>query len=164
MRDLVRDLARQGHHAIALLNGHMENTAFAGEGVDLAVRERITPDLKVVLINWWEEVGDGVIARLFPEGFPGWEAEHASLTETSLMQHFLPHLVLPERLEANQTPRPLPTYGVWPEPPGLVPESGVLYQAHGASAEKGQALAQQITARIVAILRAEFPEFGQVPG
>jgi creatinine amidohydrolase len=157
VRDLVRDLVRQGQHYIVLLNGHMENTAFAAEGVDLALREIDQEGVKVVLINWWEHVGDEVIAQLFPEGFPGWEAEHASLTETSLMAHFLPHLVLSDRFPESEEYRPVPKYSVWPEPPGLVPESGVLYQAHDASAEKGAALADHISGDIVAILQSEFP-------
>lgn len=158
VRDLVADLVRQGQRSIVLLNGHMENTAFSGEGADLALRDRVNGDAKVVLVNWWEHVPDEVIGQLFPEGFPGWEAEHASLTETSLMAHFLPDLVLPDRLPEHEEYRPVPKYSVWPEPAGLVPESGVLYQAHGATAEKGARLAAHITAEVVAILKAEFPE------
>ncbi len=158
VRDVVADVVRQGQGSIVLLNGHMENTAFSGEGADLALRDRAGGGAKVVLVNWWEHVGPDVIAQLFPEGFPGWEAEHASLTETSLMAHFLPDLVLPDRLPERDEYRPVPKYSVWPEPVGLVPESGVLYQAHGATAEKGARLAVHIAAEIVAILRAEFPE------
>ena len=40
----------------------------------------------------------------------------------------------------------------------LVPPSGVLYQAHGASAEKGKRLAEYIAAEIRKILKAEFPD------
>lgn len=162
VRDLVADLVRQGQYLIVLLNGHMENTAFSGEGADLAVRGLTGGEaegkVKVVLINWWEHVPDELIAELFPEGFPGWEAEHASLTETSLMAHFLPHLVLFDRLEDRSEYIPVPTYSVWPEPEGLVPPSGVLYQAHGASAEKGKRLAEYIAAEIRKILKAEFPD------
>jgi creatinine amidohydrolase len=157
VRDLVGDFARQGQRFIAVLNGHMENTSFAGEGIDLALRERPAGDVKVALINWWEHVGDDLINQLFPEGFPGWEAEHASLTETSLMAHFLPTLVLQDRLGEQEEYRPVPSYSIWPEPRGLVPESGVLYQAHGASAEKGEVLAEHLGDRIAEILHKEFP-------
>jgi creatinine amidohydrolase len=158
-RDLIADLIRQGQRSIVLLNGHMENTAFAAEGADLALRGHADDGTKVVLINWWEHVGDDVLDQLFPEGFPGWEAEHASLTETSLMAHFLPELVLFDRLAPREDYRPVPAYSVFPEPAGLVPESGVLYQAHGASADKGARLAEHITEQVVAILRREFPQF-----
>lgn len=157
-RDLVGEFLRQGQRHIAFLNGHMENTAFVAEGIDLAMQGRPDDGTKVVLINWWEHVSDDLIAELFPEGFPGWEAEHASLTETSLMEHFLPHLVLRDRLGELDDYKPVPVYSVWPEPKGLVPESGVLYQAHGASAAKGARLSERIAAEIVAILRAEFPD------
>ncbi len=160
-RDLVADLVRQDQRSIVILNGHMENTAFAGEGVDLALRGRQDDGTKVVLINWWEHVGPEIIDELFPEGFPGWEAEHASLTETSLMAHFLPELVLADRLEESDEYRPVPAYSVWPEPAGLVPASGVLYQAYGATAEKGAALTKHVVEQILTILRSEFPNLAR---
>jgi creatinine amidohydrolase len=129
----------------------------ASEGVDLALREMPAHEVKVVSINWWEHVGDDLLDRLFPEGFPGWEAEHAGLTETAMMMHFLPDLVVADRLEANEDQKPIPQYAIAPEPPGLVPASGVLHQAHGASAEKGAVLANVLVDEIAQILRTEFP-------
>jgi creatinine amidohydrolase len=158
VRDFVREMARQGQRSLVLLNGHMENSLFAAEGVDLALREMPGHHVKVVSINWWEHVGDDVLDRLFPEGFPGWEAEHAGLTETSMMLHFLPELVLAERLVEHEERKPIPIYAIAPEPPGLVPASGVLHQAHGATAEKGKALADYLIGEMTGILRAEFPE------
>jgi creatinine amidohydrolase/Fe(II)-dependent formamide hydrolase-like protein len=38
-----------------------------------------------------------------------------------------------------------------------VPASGVLHQAHGASAEKGEALVDYLVNEIAQILRTEFP-------
>jgi creatinine amidohydrolase len=158
VRDFVRELARQGQASIVLLNGHMENAMFAAEGVDLALRDLPTGSVKVVSINWWEHVGDDVLDRLFPDGFPGWEAEHAGLTETSMMLHFLPELVASERLVADEERPATPIYAIAPEPPGLVPASGVLHQAHGASAEKGAALVDFLVQEIASILRTEFPQ------
>jgi creatinine amidohydrolase len=159
VRDFVRELSRQGQKSIVILNGHMENSLFASEGVDLALRELSGQEIKVVSINWWEHVGDDLLDRLFPEGFPGWEAEHAGLTETSMMMHFLPDLVIIDRREANEDRKPVPQYAIAPEPPGLVPASGVLHQAHGASAKKGEALANYLVNEIAQILRTEFPAF-----
>jgi creatinine amidohydrolase len=158
VRDVVRELARQGQRSIVILNGHMENSLFAAEGVDLALRDRTADDVKVVSINWWEHVGADVLDRLFPDGFPGWEAEHAGMTETSMMLHFLPELVAIDRLAPNEERTPIPVHAIAPEPPGLVPASGVLHQAHGASAESGAALADYLIGEIAVILRAEFPE------
>lgn len=157
VRDFVRELSRQGQQSIVVLNGHMENSLFASEGVDLALREMPAHEVKVVSINWWEHVADDLLDRLFPEGFPGWEAEHAGLTETAMMMHFLPDLVVADRLEANEGHKPIPQYAIAPEPPGLVPASGVLHQAHGASAEKGAVLADVLVDEIAQILRTEFP-------
>ena len=161
IRDFVRELSRQGQHSIVILNGHMENSLFASEGVDLALREMPGHQSKVVSINWWEHVEDDVLDRLFPEGFPGWEAEHAGLTETAMMMHFLPDLVLSDRVEDNEERKPVPQYAIAPEPPGLVPASGVLHQAHGASSEKGAALADYLVSEITRILRTEFPHLAR---
>jgi creatinine amidohydrolase len=161
VRDFVRELARQGQLSIVILNGHMENSLFATEGVDLALREIPGDQVKVVSINWWEHVGDEVLTRLFPEGFPGWEAEHAGLTETSMMMHFLPDLVVADRLEPNEEGKVIPQYAIAPEPPGLVPASGVLHQAHGATAESGAALTEYLVGTITKILRTEFPDVGR---
>lgn len=157
VRDFTREMARQGQKSLVLLNGHMENSLFATEGVDLALRELPGHELKVVAINWWEHVGDDVLDRLFADGFPGWEAEHAGLTETSMMLHFFPELVEIGRLDPDETPLPIPQYAIAPEPPGLVPASGVLHQATGASAEKGKALTDYLVGEISAILKKEFP-------
>lgn len=164
VRDIVRELTRQGQRSLVLLNGHMENSLFAAEGVDLALREMPGHQVKVVSINWWEHVSDDVLERLFPDGFPGWEAEHAGLSETCMMLHFLPELVVSERLVENEERRPIPVYAIAPEPPGLVPASGVLHQAHGASAEKGKALVDFLTGEITTILRAEFPQIAALGG
>jgi creatinine amidohydrolase len=157
VRDVVRDLARQGQQSIVLLNGHMENSLFAADGVDLALRELPDRQTKVVSINWWEHVGDDVLDRFFPQGFPGWEAEHAGVSETAMMLHFMPDLVLADRLVANEERKPIPQYAIAPEPPGLVPASGVLHQAHGATAEQGGQLVDYLIGEIVTILRTEFP-------
>ena len=79
--------------------------------------------------------------RTFSEGFPGWEVEHASLVETSLVMHFRPDLghaeLIPAQKGEKHKPRPL----IFPEPANLVPESGILYTAMGAGPDKGAAIA-----------------------
>ena len=52
-----------------------------------------------------------------------------------------------------------PPYDMYPPHAHWVPASGVLSSARGASAEKGQLMADDICARIVTALRHEF-----VPG
>jgi creatinine amidohydrolase len=157
VRDIVRELLRQGVRAIALINGNYENSYFAIEGIDLAIRDAGTPaDARVLMVNWWEQLTADDLDAIFHGAFPGWEAEHAGVVETSLMLHLDPQRVEMERLPPASD-RPLPAYTVLPEPPGRVPASGVLRDAHGASAEIGASVADRLVARIVELLRAEFP-------
>ncbi|MDR7420259.1 MAG: creatininase [Armatimonadota bacterium] len=156
-QDVLEEFFRHGARRIALLNGHFENTAFLAEAARRVLAPTDTSGRKAVILNWWEHVPDSALHRLFPEGFPGWEVEHASLTETSLMQAMAPDLVHPERLPRDSAPgQPAPRHKVFPEPVGLVPPSGILYTARGASAERGEALVAVILDALEGILRAEF--------
>jgi creatinine amidohydrolase len=74
---------------------------------------------------------------LFPEGFPGWDVEHASIMETSLMLHLRPELVLFDRAVDDAAKRH-PWYDVVPTPEDFVPASGTLWKATQASEEKGR--------------------------
>lgn len=155
--DILSEFFRHGAREIAVLNGHFENTAFLAEGARRVLPPEDTTGRKVVLINWWEHVPSGMLAHLFPEGFPGWELEHASLTETSLMQALAPDLVRAEQIDSGIPQRqPIPRHKTFPEPPGLVPESGVLYTAAGASADRGERLMQVLVDAIAQVMAEEF--------
>ena len=155
VRDIVRDLVRQGIRSIALINGNYENTYFAIEGIDLALRDSSPAKVKVLHVNWWEQLTPAQLDHVFSGGFPGWEAEHAGVVETSLMMHLDPH-----RVEASRIPAPkrmlLPTYTILPESAGMVPESGVLASAEGSSAAIGASLTTLLVNSIEAILVKEF--------
>ena len=93
--------------------------------------------------------------ELFAEvGFPGWEMEHAALTETSLMQFFNPDLVRDDRIVDDQGER-MPTYAIFPAPDDIIPKSGVYYKAASASQEKGEKLAKHLVGAIVQICHQE---------
>lgn len=154
VRDLVTDLARQGATRFLFLNGNYENTYFAIEGLDLAVRALPRASVRTVLVNWWEQIPITSLQQIFEGNFPGWEAEHAGVVETSLMLHFDPARVQVDRIEPDVA-WPLPTYTVLPEPPGLVPASGVLRGASGASAEIGRRISDLVVARVVEIASTE---------
>jgi len=156
VRDIVRELLRQGVTAIALVNGNYENSYFAIEGIDLALRDAGSPPgVRVLLVNWWEQLTAADLDEIFRGAFPGWEAEHAGVVETSLMLHLDPERVVVERIPPA-TDAPLPTYTVLPEPPGLVPASGVLRIAVGASEEIGGMLVTRLVDALERILRKEF--------
>ncbi len=158
VRDIVRDLIRQGVRSIALVNGNYENTYFAIEGIDLGLRDAgSTQGAKVLHVNWWEQLSRADLDDVFAGQFPGWEAEHAGVVETSLMLY-----LDPSRVEVGRIPLPsgtaLPTYTILPEPPGLVPASGVLASAQGSDPEIGRAVMGRLVDSIARVLGREYPD------
>lgn len=151
--DILRETYRHGGRRFLILNGHYENIAFVNEAVELCVRE--VDDAKVVTLCWWDQVTDELTDEIFAEaGFPGWDTEHAAITETSLMQYFAPELVREDKIIDDQSERK-PAYSIFPPPDDIVPKSGVLYKATYASREKGEKLAKQLVDTIVEIAREE---------
>lgn len=158
VRDVIHDLGLHGVRRFVIVNGHFENTWPIIEGLDLAVRELrrdgIT-DVTALRLEYWDFVHRETLDRLFPEGFPGTDLEHASLLETSMMLLVRPDLVDMDRIPSDG-PACFPTYDRTPVPPGLVPASGVLARAQGSTAEKGQWLIDDHVSLIAAAVRREF--------
>jgi len=151
--DILRETYRHGGRRFLVLNGHYENAAFVTEAVQLFLCD--ADGARVLILSWWDQVSDEMIDELFTEaGFPGWEMEHAALTETSLMQYFAPELVREDRIIDDQSER-MRTYSIFPTPDDIIPESGVLYKATLASWEKGEKLARQLVDTIVQVGRQE---------
>jgi creatinine amidohydrolase len=158
VRDIIHDLGLHGVRRLAVINGHYENTPAIVEGIDLAMRELKRDGIgtmSVVRLDYWDFVRRQTLDRLFPDGFPGIDLEHASLLETSLMLLVRPDLVEMAKVPSDG-PAKFPTYDRSPTRPGLVPASGVLAVAHGSTAEKGQLLMDDYVSMIAAALRAEF--------
>src|SRR6266542_722963 len=82
---LVADWMRQGFRRVAVLNGHFENSWTLLEAVEQAI-EPYTATHRALLVHWWDQVGPADVRRIFGDDFPGWEAEHASITETSMLE------------------------------------------------------------------------------
>lgn len=114
------------------------------------------PNAHLLLLNWWELVDSTSIEEVFEGTFPGWDAEHAGILETSLMLRLAPERVYEDRIARRTSEIAPPPYVVFPERPGLVDPSGVLRTADGASAEIGAALTEIIVRRASSILRSEF--------
>ena len=151
--DILRETYHHGGRMFLILNGHFENIAFVNEAVEIFIRE--VGDAKVVTLNWWDQVSDELVDEVFAEaGFPGWDIEHAAITETSLMQYFAPELVREDKIIDDQSER-TPTYSIFPPPQDIAPKSGVFYKATYASREKGEKLAKQVVDRIVEISHRE---------
>jgi creatinine amidohydrolase len=148
------DLMRLGHRQLLVLNGHFENQWNVLEGLEDAIAGREATH-KVLLVAWWDQVLPDDIVRIFGDTFPGWEREHASLTETSMMEALRPELVRGDLKAAGGAPRVL-TYEALPTPPDTIWPTGVGFSAAGASREIGESLVEVVVDRIVGILDREF--------
>ncbi|WP_020188225.1 creatininase [Methylopila sp. 73B] len=158
VRDVIRGLGHHGVRRIVLVVGHFENAWPSVEGLDLGLRELRRDgiaDMQAMRFEYWDFVRRETLDRLFPDGFPGTELEHASLLETSLMMLLRPELVEIDKAPTDG-PAKFPTYDRFPVPEGFVPASGVLAIAQGSTAEKGQWLMDDHVALITAAVRKEF--------
>ena len=157
VRDVVTELVRQKVRKIIVLNGHYENIWPVIEGIELALdligRDR--RDLTVIRIDHWELVRMETLARVFPDGYPGIDLEHASVLETSMMLALRPELVdLSKAL--NDGPAKFLPYDRYPRPPNEVPPSGVLSLTKGSTAEKGTWLLDDCHEQILEMAKREF--------
>lgn len=156
VRDAVREFARHGVTRLVVVNGHYENQWFLIEGIDLGLRD-LGPDakLEVMRLEYWDFLTEATLARVFPNGFPGFALEHAAVIETSMMLHYHPDLVRID-LIPDEKPAIFPPYDVYPTRKQWVPLSGVLSSAKGSTAEKGGAMAVELAERMAAAVLHEF--------
>ncbi len=156
VRDAVREFARHGATKLVIVNGHYENQWFITEGIDLGLRDvGGSSSLQVMRLEYWDFLSESTLATVFPDGFPGFALEHAAVIETSLMLHYHPSLVRLD-LIPEEPPVDFPPYDVYPTRKHWVPLSGVLSSARGSSAEKGVAMANELSVRIAAAITHEF--------
>jgi creatinine amidohydrolase len=158
VRDVLCEFARHGVRKAALMVGHYENTMFVVEGIDLALRElraQGIDDMKILRIDYWEFTSEATLAKVFPDGFPGWPLEHAAVMETSVMLHLHPELVDMSKVPSHP-PVSFPPYDVYPFDPARGTQSGALSSAKPATAEKGRFLFEEYVAGVAAALQKEF--------
>jgi creatinine amidohydrolase len=156
VRDAVREFARHGATKLVIVNGHYENQWFITEGIDLGLRDvGGSAALQVMRLEYWDFLSETTLATVFPDGFPGFALEHAAVIETSLMLHYHPSLVRLD-LIPEEPPVDFPPYDVYPTRKHWVPLSGVLSSARGSSADKGEAMAKELSVRIAAAITHEF--------
>lgn len=158
VRDVICELYRQNVRKIVTVNGHYENIAPTIEGIELALdaigRDR-AGDLIILRIDHWDMVRPETLTRIFPDGYPGIELEHASVIETSMMMALRPDLVDLSKAIHDGPAQFLP-YDRYPKPCDEVPPSGVLSLTEGSSAEKGEWLLADCVTGIAAIVAREF--------
>ena len=152
--DVLNETYRHGGRKFVLFNGHFENTFFLKEAADLFVKE--AKDARVMYLTWGDTLTDDEINILFADcGFPGWDLEHAAVTETSLMLYLAPDLVRVDRIVDDQFDVK-PTYAMFPADIKKIPKTGVLYKASFASREKGEILIKNIVPGLTRVIRQEF--------
>jgi creatinine amidohydrolase len=160
LRDVIAELHRHGVRRIAVINGHFENIWPAIEGIELAldhIGRNSVEGFKILRFDHWELIRADTLARIFPNGYPGIELEHASVIETSMMLALRPELVDLGKA-ANDGPAKFKRYDRFPGPTPEVPPSGVLSLTGGSSAEKGRWLLEDVVSGIEQALKEEFTE------
>lgn len=161
-RDICYNLIEDGARKIVFMNGHYENYQFIFEGAQLALEKARTDgisDVKIQLLSYWDFVDDATIDALYPDGFTGWDLEHAGVMETSLMLLFHPDLVDMDRIDAGvycDLPAVLPNYDVLPVVPGYTPPSGCLSHPGESTREKGVILRDVAVRNMVTAIENEF--------
>jgi creatinine amidohydrolase len=157
LEDVLSELLRQGFRRIAVLNWHYENTNFTYEAAAVALeRARLDEACVMVHDNPGGAPSDSTMEALFHGDFPGWDAEHAAIFETSLMLHLSPDLVLMDRAVDDQTPT-RPAYDLLPPPPSFIASSGTLWKATQATAEKGRLVWEEMVRTVVGEVAAALP-------
>ena len=158
VRDVLREFARHGARRIVAMNGHFENSMFLTEGIDLALRDLHRDgvhDLRVMAMSYWDFIGDNAVARLYPDGFPGWALEHGGVLETSMMLYWHPERVNMDAVE-DHPPARFPRYDVYPANPAWTPPSGTLSSPKNATREKGELIVKVSSDGIRDAVVAEF--------
>jgi len=154
LTDVLSGLAKSGFRQIVVQNWHLENAGYLWEACTLA-SERYPQARFLLLENPFPEFTPAQMETIFPDGFTGWAAEHASVVETSMMLATWPHLVRWDLVVDDAAERQ-PTWDVIPAPAEFIPKSGVLARASRASAEIGELLMEATVGRLVDAIRTEF--------
>lgn len=158
--DLISEFLRQGFNKIILINGHLESIPFLMEGIELALSthensKKPNSDIpKIVIANWWEFISDEMIDDIFGDKWPGWEAEHAALTETALMKYLYPGLVRDIKVDSCEYEK-LP-YRILPWDKRVQPSSGSYADPDGATIEIGSRLTEAVISGLTELIEKEF--------
>jgi creatinine amidohydrolase len=154
IREALLGLAKSGFDKLCLFNWHYENAAYLWEAADLAVAAR--SDVRVLVMEHpMPEFSEQELNELFPKGFTGWNFEHASHLETSIMLVLRPELVRRDLIADDHAAR-APSWDVVPAPDEFVPRSGVLMKPTHASEEAGKRFLEASVGRLVEAIGTEF--------
>jgi creatinine amidohydrolase len=108
----------------------------------------------LIIENPMPDFSQAELDELFPGGFPGWDVEHASIMETSMMMVIRPGVVRLDKLVDDEAERH-PTWDVVPAPDAFVPKTGVLWHATEATLEVGEKFVEAAARRLEEAIRTE---------
>jgi creatinine amidohydrolase len=154
IHEVLSALARTGFRRLCVQNWHYENAGYLWEACDLTSARH--PDVRILIVeNPFPALSDAQLAEIFPKGFPGWDVEHASILETSLMYVVRPDLVRRDRVADDQAERH-PSWDVVPAPSEFIPKSGVLWHPTEATEAIGRKVLRLCADHLADALRTEF--------
>lgn len=154
VNQVLSALARSGFRRLVLQNWHYENAAYIWEACDLTTERH--PDVRMLIVeDPFPQLGEKELAEIFPKGFPGWDVEHASIIETSIMYVIRPDLVRRDKIADDEAKRH-PAWDVVPAPRDFVPRSGVLWHPTEAREEIGRRVLGLCADHLVKAIRTEF--------
>ncbi len=154
--EVLLGLRRSGFRQLVVQNWHYENAGHLWEACDIAVEA--AGDIRILLLeNPMPDFTDEQLAELFPKGFPGWDVEHASIMETSMMLALRPDLVRTDSIVDDEAKRH-PSWDVVPAPPDFIPASGVLWHPSEATAAIGHRFIEATASRLVEAMRTELSD------
>ena len=154
IHEILSALARAGFRQICVQNWHYENAGYLWEACDLTSARH--PDVRMLILeNPFPPLTEAQLAEIFPKGFPGWDVEHASIIETSLMYVVRPDLVRKDKIADDQAERH-PAWDVVPAPSAFIPKSGVLWHPTEGSEAIGRKVLGLCAGHLATALRTEF--------
>lgn len=158
--DILSSLADNGLRKVVIVNSAIDNTGFLCEAARVFT-ERV-PEARVMVVAWWDVVGERFRNRLAAEtGVLRQDDHHAAMVESSLVMHIAPGTVRPERLtstsDTGHKPRRM-RYHVHPLPADARTETGVVYSAEAAGSDLGARVAHQVARQLEAAVRLEFDD------
>ena len=160
LAEAVRSLTALKPGRLIILNGHYENESHLFESLELVRSSQAFGDVEVLAFSWWSFVED----KWFVDNavhFPGWHAEHASLTETCLMMFLHPDLVRATRPAHDSPPRA----GLYHHPvdAARISNEGVLSSTTGATAALGESLFWHVVDNVMAYIQDESVSMNVTP-
>lgn len=168
VRSVVAGALQMGARKVVVLSWHWENAsvlwdalrplfpvAGSAQTVDAAPASGTAPGddrLAVLIDNPAEYLARELRDELFPDGFPGWDGEHAGRLETALVWHLARELVGEIEPPTSYRPRGL---DVLPTPADAVPANGVFVDAAGIPPDLGSRCFESIASALAGAIKLE---------